>query len=300
VHPGAQDLGAQAGPDAWITEIRTYLKDNILPDDMTSADRIAHLAKRYTLVEGDLYRRGANGVLMRCITREEGCELLAEVHGGECGNYASLRTLVGKAFRYEFYWPTTLQDAVKLVKTCKACQFRDRGHDYLGPRDLCCAVTAHEELRRVAVPRASQRPRESWVTTYQPCCTTASESQHINTQKGCAGKGCWPHPRVRSLSRGGPEGHCRYPEDRIPPAYKHQVKTTASASRLGVAPRPPCVPVAPPPTPGSGQHRSHHMPPQLGVALGPPCVTWAPAPTFWRRAALELPRVTWALWAASK
>jgi hypothetical protein len=54
-------------------EIRTYLKDNILPDDMTSADRIARLAKRYTMVKGDLYRRGANGVLMRCITWEEGC-----------------------------------------------------------------------------------------------------------------------------------------------------------------------------------------------------------------------------------
>jgi hypothetical protein len=27
MHPGAQDPGAQAGPDTWITEIRTYLKD---------------------------------------------------------------------------------------------------------------------------------------------------------------------------------------------------------------------------------------------------------------------------------
>jgi hypothetical protein len=108
VHPGAQDPEAQAGPDTWITEIRTYLKDNILPDDMTSADRIACLAKRYTLVEGDLYRRGVNGVLMRCITQEEGCELLAEVHGGECGNHASSRTLVSKAFRHRFYWPTAL------------------------------------------------------------------------------------------------------------------------------------------------------------------------------------------------
>jgi hypothetical protein len=84
-------------------EIRTYLKDNILPNDMTSTDRIAHLATRYTLVEGDLYRCGTNCVLMRCITREEGYELLAEVHGGECGNHASSRTLVGKAFRHGFY-----------------------------------------------------------------------------------------------------------------------------------------------------------------------------------------------------
>jgi hypothetical protein len=85
VYPGAQDPEAQAGPDTWITEIRTYLKDNILPDDMTFADRIARLAKRYTLVEGDLYRRATNGILMWCITREEGCDLLADVHGGEAG-----------------------------------------------------------------------------------------------------------------------------------------------------------------------------------------------------------------------
>jgi hypothetical protein len=89
------------------------LKNNILPDDSASTDRIARLAKRYTLVEGDLYRCGAKVVLMWCITREEGCELLAEVHGGECGNHASSCKLVGKAFWHGFYWPTALQDAVE-------------------------------------------------------------------------------------------------------------------------------------------------------------------------------------------
>jgi hypothetical protein len=68
VHPGVQDPDAQASPDAWITEIWDNLKDNILSDEHVSAERIIHVAKRYTLVEGDLYRRGANCVLMRCIT----------------------------------------------------------------------------------------------------------------------------------------------------------------------------------------------------------------------------------------
>jgi hypothetical protein len=81
------------------------------------------LAKRYTVVEGDLYRRGANGILMRCIIQEEGHELLAEIYGGECGSHSTSRTLVGKAFRHGFYWPTTLQDAAELVKSCEACQF---------------------------------------------------------------------------------------------------------------------------------------------------------------------------------
>jgi hypothetical protein len=80
VNPSVQDPDAQASPVAWITEIRDYLKDNILPDEHVSVERIIRVAKRYILVEGDLYRCGANDVLMRCITREDGCELLIEIH----------------------------------------------------------------------------------------------------------------------------------------------------------------------------------------------------------------------------
>jgi hypothetical protein len=49
--------------------------------------------------------------------------LLAEIHGGECGSHSSSHTLVSKAFRHDFYWPTALQDAAEMVKFCKACQF---------------------------------------------------------------------------------------------------------------------------------------------------------------------------------
>jgi ribonuclease HI len=59
---------SQSGPDAWISEIRDYLKENILPEDHVTAERIVRLAKRYTVVEGDLYRCGTNDILMRCIT----------------------------------------------------------------------------------------------------------------------------------------------------------------------------------------------------------------------------------------
>jgi hypothetical protein len=96
--PDTQDPEVQVSPDTWIMEIWTYLKDNILPDNSASADRIPCLGKRYTLVEGDLYWRGTNGILMWCISQEEGCKLLTEVHRGECGNHASSCTLVGKAF----------------------------------------------------------------------------------------------------------------------------------------------------------------------------------------------------------
>jgi hypothetical protein len=49
--------------------------------------------------------------------------LLTEIHGEKCGSHSSYRTLVGKAFRHGFYWPTALQDAAEMVKSCEACQF---------------------------------------------------------------------------------------------------------------------------------------------------------------------------------
>jgi hypothetical protein len=113
---------SQSGPDAWIYEIRDYLKENILPEDHVSVERIVRLAKRYAVVEGDLYRHGTNSILMQCITQEEGCEMLTEIHGGERGSHSSPRTLVGKPFRHGFYWPTALQDVAKMVKSCKSTQ----------------------------------------------------------------------------------------------------------------------------------------------------------------------------------
>jgi ribonuclease HI len=101
--PLVPQSATQSGPNAWISETRDYLKENILLEDHVSAERIVRLAKRYTMVEGGLYRRGANGILMLCITQEEGRELLTEIHGRECGSHSSSRTQVGKAFRHGFY-----------------------------------------------------------------------------------------------------------------------------------------------------------------------------------------------------
>jgi hypothetical protein len=168
--PLAPQPVSQSGPDAWISEIRDYLKENILPEDHVPAERIVRLAKRYTVVEWDLYRRGANGILMRCITQEEGRELLMEIHGGECGSHSSSRTLVGKAFRHGFYWPTALQDAAEMVKSCKACQFHAKAdtHTSSGSADdstllAICRMgggyprTISQGRRRVPIPLRRHR-----------------------------------------------------------------------------------------------------------------------------------------------
>jgi hypothetical protein len=56
MHPDTPDPDAHVCLDAWITEIRDCVKDNILPHEHVFTEWIICMAKRYTLVEGDLYR----------------------------------------------------------------------------------------------------------------------------------------------------------------------------------------------------------------------------------------------------
>nr|ABF99688.1 retrotransposon protein, putative, unclassified [Oryza sativa Japonica Group] len=107
----------------WMTDIRAYLEGNTHPEDRAEAEKLARISKRYVLVEGTLYRRTANEILLKCISREQGIELIADAHQGEFRAHSTLRTLVGKAFRQGFYWPTALQDAQEWVQRCKACRF---------------------------------------------------------------------------------------------------------------------------------------------------------------------------------
>jgi hypothetical protein len=48
--------------------------------------------------------------------REEGKDILEEIHKGVCDNHASSRTLVSKAFRRAFYWPIALVNSLEDAK----------------------------------------------------------------------------------------------------------------------------------------------------------------------------------------
>ena len=53
------------------------------------AERVAWQAMVYCIEDGELYRKRPNDVSLRCISREQGKELLADIHGADCGNHSS-------------------------------------------------------------------------------------------------------------------------------------------------------------------------------------------------------------------
>jgi ribonuclease HI len=109
----------------WRQPSIDYIREQNVPTDKNLAEQLIHRTKSYVLVGDMLYRRGAtSGVLMKCVPREEGKDILEEIHKGVCGNHASSRTpIISKAFRRAFYWPTALGDAEELVRRCQGCQY---------------------------------------------------------------------------------------------------------------------------------------------------------------------------------
>jgi hypothetical protein len=99
-----------------MSPIKVYL-------DNAEIERIARKSRMYHLIDGVLYKQGANGMMMKCISKDEGVQLLREIHSRVCGVHSSWNSIVGKAFRHGFYWPTAKDDTMEIVTKCKECQF---------------------------------------------------------------------------------------------------------------------------------------------------------------------------------
>jgi transposase InsO family protein len=124
----AEVMDTEPVPNAkdWRDKYVTWMDRGELPSDRSEARRIARMAKSFTLVEGEMYKRVASGVLQRCVPIPQGRELLRDIHVGVCGHHAAPRTLVGNAFHQGFYWPTAVADASEIVCTCEGCKFYAR------------------------------------------------------------------------------------------------------------------------------------------------------------------------------
>jgi len=108
----------------WRTPFIKYLSDGSGFQDKMENERLIRRSQNYILVDGKLMHKNVSlEVLLKCISQDNGIKLLDDIHVGSCGNHAASRTLVGKAFRVGFYWPTAFTDAEKLVWHCEGCLF---------------------------------------------------------------------------------------------------------------------------------------------------------------------------------
>jgi hypothetical protein len=105
----------------WRAPITLYLEGHYHPSDRNEAKRLKHRSRDFTMVEGQLYKKGISQPMMKCITEIEGLEILREVHGGTCGSHSGPRALVAKVIRQGFYWLAIICTANRVTRSCEAC-----------------------------------------------------------------------------------------------------------------------------------------------------------------------------------
>ncbi|GJT97688.1 reverse transcriptase domain-containing protein [Tanacetum coccineum] len=106
----------------WMTPIIEYLKDGTLPGDRKEASKLRIKARQYELLEGILYKRSFLKPWLRCVGPLQADYVIREIHEGSCSMHAGPRSVVAKAMRLGYYWPTMHRDAREMIRTCNDCQ----------------------------------------------------------------------------------------------------------------------------------------------------------------------------------
>ena len=113
---------ARMGP-SWMDPIAKFLKDNILPEEKSEAEKIQRNAPQFWLSEDHkLYKRSYSRSYLLCIHPEASELLLEKLHEGICGSHTGGRFLSHRAITQGYWWPGMQKEALEYVKKCDQCQ----------------------------------------------------------------------------------------------------------------------------------------------------------------------------------
>nr|GEV72554.1 reverse transcriptase domain-containing protein [Tanacetum cinerariifolium] len=93
-----------------------------LPVDVKKARAIKRKSWRFAIVHGTLYKESFFGSWLRCIGPLQANYVLREIHEGSCSMHAGTRSVVAKALRTGYYWPTMHRNARTLIRAYQDCQ----------------------------------------------------------------------------------------------------------------------------------------------------------------------------------
>ncbi|GJW64981.1 reverse transcriptase domain-containing protein [Tanacetum coccineum] len=108
--------------DSWMTPIHEYLTDETLPAKRKKARAIKRKSQRFAIINEILYKKSFLGPWLRCVGPSQANYVLREIHEGSCSMHAGTQSVIAKALRIGYYWPTMHKDAKALIKACQECQ----------------------------------------------------------------------------------------------------------------------------------------------------------------------------------
>ena len=96
----------------WFHDIKRYLETKEYPEDASVTDKkfLRRFSAKFFLSNGTLYKRNHDGVLLRCVDKNEASKIIEEMHEGSFGTHSSGHTMAKKILRAGYYWSTMEND----------------------------------------------------------------------------------------------------------------------------------------------------------------------------------------------
>ncbi|GJV81801.1 reverse transcriptase domain-containing protein [Tanacetum coccineum] len=171
--------------DTWMTPIHEYLTDETLPAERKKARAIKRKSQRFAIINGILYKKSFLGPWLRCVGPSQANYVLREIHEGSCSMHAGTRSVVAKALRTGYYWPTMHKDARALIKACQECQVHKPVQESAGKIEsdhISMAILQMGYRHSRAFPgrtRQSQIPNSGYGLLYQVDRSKTSSNYHM-------------------------------------------------------------------------------------------------------------------------
>ncbi|GJV99976.1 reverse transcriptase domain-containing protein, partial [Tanacetum coccineum] len=104
--------------ETWMTPIINCLERGIWPEDQHEARILRMKIGQYVMEEVVLFKRSYLMPMLRCVGPFQANYVIWEIHMGACSMQLKARSVVAKAIRQGYYWPTMHRDAREEIRKC--------------------------------------------------------------------------------------------------------------------------------------------------------------------------------------
>jgi hypothetical protein len=113
----------QISVSPWYDNIKFCLEHGPAPRHLDPTKRRALIlnSTSFHLVNGILFHQNFDGILMRCLEKDEAEKVLLELHAREAGGHFGGDTIAHKVLGAGYYWPTLFRDTHALCRKCIIC-----------------------------------------------------------------------------------------------------------------------------------------------------------------------------------
>ncbi|XP_020238928.1 uncharacterized protein LOC109817973 [Cajanus cajan] len=102
----------------WRKELIEYMQS---PNSQAER-KVKYRALNYVILNDELFKRGFDGVLFKCLGNHESYIAMAEVHEGICGAHQAGEKMKWTLSRKGYFWQSMFKDCIEFAKGCEECQ----------------------------------------------------------------------------------------------------------------------------------------------------------------------------------